>query len=221
MAAISLILNVFYVLVSAFIIWYAYPVLKNFKNLKSAAPWILIIVSYVCDLIGNIGWLNYYLFLGENNIPYQTWVDFFYLASYLLFGLAILLVWLRYARITKYKNFINNTILVLAILFAGGCFGYWLYTYEYFEFLVDVLYVVIPLFSIVAGIPLIVLTRGGELEQFWILVVISGVFFAFAESLWAYLYVIEADLLFADVFWILGYSFFIYAVYIYRKSVKV
>lgn len=219
MVDFDLAFNVIHVIASVIIVLYSATIIASYKKLNKIIPWLLIVTSYLCDLIGNIGWLNFVITLGADNAPYPSWVDVFYILYYVFFAAGIFLIWLNLLKILKYKGLHQNLIVLSLVTLIFGSFGYWLYINEYFESIVDVIYIVVSILTPIIGIPLLLLMRGSKLEKFWIFIIISGLLFSFAETLWSVFLTLEVSNYFPDVMWVTGYLLILYSLILYKKAI--
>ncbi len=183
----------------------------RFSKTKQFLPWIIILTSFLLDFGANVLWIDAVnVYGGPDNVPYPSFLDIMWLLSYLLFGLGVLIYWLKLSRIIKIEKLTETLTIIIALTAISfivaiptlGAFGI------LYSPVIDGLYVALPLFASLSCIPLIKLFKSGSLSRQWLYIAVGGIFYMASETLWVIEEASNANHLISNLSWTGGYILF-------------
>jgi len=201
-----------FVIISLILVFACIPINWSLRKLPVSRAWFCIVFSLLMNFIGKILWLRDEILLGgPENIPYPGTSDPFFLLSYLLFGLALMIIlrgiWGKMLVEVPKKEIITLSTVIL----SSAILAYALYSKGYFENPVyDTLYLLLPLVDATLSLFVMNFFTGRKTSGIWLYFALGNVTWAASESLWIIVVVmgVFGQSFMPDFLYLLGYAFY-------------
>lgn len=193
------------------------PINLGLRKLPVSRAWFCIVFSLLSGFIGNIIRIrNRVLLGGPGNVPYPGGSDMFFLLSYLLFGLALLLILRDIADKMLLRRPTKELATLVIVVLASLTLGYALHGSGHFKDLVfDTLYLLLPLVNATLALFVVEFNRGRRASYVWFYFAAANIAWAFTKTLWAVSMVIGfvGQQIIPNFIHMLGYVFCWLAIY--------
>lgn len=208
-------LNYFFIIISSLCVILTFNILLKFKETKQFFPWLLIVLSFVFDLIPNLLWIplvNY--FGGISRVPQPSILDSMWLLSYFLLGFGVILYWSNLFKKVNLSRVVDlNVIILISALSFFLSTPLLSFQGVAFNSLIQPLYISFSVFSFLSCLPLLRLFFGGKLSTDWFLIALGGISYTLAEiisliesAIYSYFFVSNSFLLIGYFLFVISFS---------------
>jgi len=168
------------------------PINWRLRKLPDSQAWFCIVFSLLLNFIGNILKLRNGLLLGgPGNVPYPGISDLLFLLSYVLFGVALVLILKNVTKGILIKRPEKERVTLSIVVMSSIILGYVLYSHGYFENLIfDTLYLLLPLVNATLSLFIMEFHGGRKISTVWSYFAAGNIIWAFTRSVWTIFLVI-------------------------------